>query len=426
MDVSKLSRKYIKKCRLDPALFYANESPQRSLMLDRFYEQSADFVLKRRDCTGTPFFGIHGPLIYSDIDGYLALGLWYRAAQVMDFFKVPHFRMTQFMNSDKLIAMMAVFEFGCFDPQFCRGARIENAMGEWCHGRIGQFLIRIVTMPLLNTPDWLFESILAKLATQNYTTYDASDIINELKPDPVNYDRRAKIVAILAQKRFALSEDESRTTPYLYLMRANFPIPKPLWTRTRHLQLANSNFREETRTILLMRKWRFDNFPLHKDLVDTLLLKLFELHLDDAEKLLAEIKETYEKVSTWRVGQKSRFCLKQGVPSTYTTGEFVIADRIADAVHLSFGIPIDASRYKIYQENLRLDLCRAAFLKEPHNGQFYVSDRGKWIVDYCKMHDIDLFDIMKRRIILKVDANGDAMTHYPGITNDDSDEEWIN
>ncbi len=170
-----------------------------------------------------------------------------------------------------------------------------------------------------------------------------------------------------------------------------------------------------------MRKFRCANFPLHKDLIDLLLGKLFESHLDDAEKLVAEIKETYEKVSSWRVGQKSRFRLKHGVPSTYTTGEFVIADRIADAVHLSFGIPIEEDRRKIYHENLCLDLCSATFPKEHKKNGFCASDRGKWIIDYCKMHDIDLFDIMKRRIILKVD--GDEMSHYPGNIRDDSDDE---
>ncbi len=195
-------------------------------MLNHFYGPSDNFVLKRRDCTGTPFLAVNGPLIYSDIDGYLALGLWYRAAQVMDFFKVPHFRMTQFMNSDKLIAMMAVFEFGCFDPQFCSGAGIENAIGEWCHGVVGQFLIRIVTLPILHTPDCLFESILIKLMEQSYTTNDAYDILNDLDSTAIHQDRRAKIVAVLAQKRFTLSEDESRTAPYLYLMQAKFPIPQ--------------------------------------------------------------------------------------------------------------------------------------------------------------------------------------------------------
>jgi hypothetical protein len=91
------------------------------------------------------------------------------------------------------------------------------------------------------------------------------------------------MLEILSHKYLVVESPKPPLTPYAYLLKGyetSTMIPKPRWSRSAHRQVGFPQFTQEIQTIILMHKFRRDEFPFHKDLIDTLIQKVFEAHLE--------------------------------------------------------------------------------------------------------------------------------------------------
>jgi hypothetical protein len=421
MELAPLTPEDIERCRTNPFLFVDNPYARRNAILDQFCGPMETFVFKRQDCSDSPNVEeAYANRIESHISNYMRHGLWRRAAQLMWFFKVAYFKIGILVDCNQFPPFIEAFEFNCFPVDLTVGC--YNAAEEWCQGLVGPRLVRRVTCTSIPVPDEVFELVLAKLNCRNMTTREAYDIVDAMEYHDTNPDRKQKVSTLLAQWRFKLSDDEFSARPYSFLMAKDQDLSKPVWSRSWHLQLATDSFKKETFTILLMRRWRPTEFPLHKDLVNILLAQIFDLHVADSVNLLAEFDRVYAKVSGWRKGVCERFYLKHGIHVRHTPhyNPNASLDRRSDAVYLKLGIPIGSEKMNGYAEDLRRGLCRQAFPNETVDTTF----RGNAIIEYCKVHDIELFDVLKRRVILKSDQITAELTHEDGEILSDSDEEY--
>lgn len=417
MELDPLTPEDIEECRTNPVLYLNSSYSRRNAILDQFCGPVDAFVFKRQDCSDSPNVGKSKTHIENHISNYMHHGLWRRAAQIMWFFKVPYFKIGILVDCNQFPLFIQAFEFSCFPVDLTVGSR--NASEEWCHGLVGPRLVRRVTCTSIPVPDAVFELVLEKLNCRNITTREAYDIVNAMEYHDTNPDRKQKVSTLLAQWRFKLSDDEFSARPYSFLMTKDQDVPKPVWLRSRHLQLATDSFKRETFTILLMRRWRPTEFPLHKDLVDILLAQIFDLHVADCVNLLAEFDRVYANVSGWRKGERERFYLKHGIHVQHTQHCRYNAslDRLGDAVYLKLGIPIGSEKMNGYAEDLRRGLCRHAFPNETVDNTF----RANAIIEYCKVHNIELFDVLKRRVILLSDQITASLSHEDGEVLSDSD-----
>ncbi len=420
MESNVLTPGDIEAYRSNPVRYFKTARSRRHAILDAFCGPVDTFVFKRQDCSNSICLGDWKELMISNISACMQRDEFGRAAQVMWFFQIPYFKIGILVDTIQFPLFMQSFEFGCFPCGL--DIKPRNEAEEWCHGRVGPNLVRRMTCTDFSVPDAVFDFLLRELTWRNSTTKKVSDIVNAMDYSDTNADRRAQVLAQLSQWRFKLSDDESSARPYIFLMAKAPDAPRPVWSRSRHLQLATESFKKETFTILLMRKWRSIEFPLHKDLVDILLGHIFDLHVADSVNLLGQFERLYAEVVGWRASERERFYLKQGIHVRHTPhyNPNASLDRRSDAVYLKLGISIGSEKMNGYAEDLRRGLCRQAFPNETVDATF----RGNAIIEYCKLHKIALFDVLKRRVILKSDQITAELSHEDGEILSDSDEEY--
>jgi hypothetical protein len=412
-----------------PIRFFGQYIDTRESLLDKLYGPWQNFIFQPQDCSDSPFRILYtGPEYKSDgwtdeqhgrsiiresLIPYCDRQEWGRVAQIMTFFKVAEIELEDLIFEDYpdervsgCIEFLRVFGFGCFrrDPT----TNWQTAVEEWCHGNIAYNLFDLILSKQTRFPEDLFQVFLKHLERESLDTITMKclfyDIDMNLKVMDSSYTPR--VIAILAQKRFKFAQRPEDLMPYAYLMSVKLSIPKPVWNRQTHLLITSKEFQSETKTILLMRRFQFDNFPLHKDLVDVLLERLFQSHLRDLERRIQERDRRYAEAVKLTDGEQVNFCMDRGIvdESALKCGRLHL--NLFEAIHMEMGVPMPlqqiAHRLYFRRKAICAKVCPAVYEMPGFTIEIY----GDTLLTYCQDHHIRLSDVLNGRIKLEMDDEG--------------------
>ncbi len=417
-----------------PIRFFGQHIDIRENLLNRLYGSWEDFIFQPQNCSDSPFRILytrpeyqsdgwtdeqHGrSIIRESIIPYCDRQEWGRVAQIMTFFKVAEIDVEDLIFEDYedervsgCIEFLRVFGFGCFPKDST--IHWQTGVEEWCHGTIGYNLFDMVLSRRTRFPEDLFQIFLKHLEKESFDTTTMSSILHNINLDlkivELSYVQRA--IAILEQKRLEFSQRPADLMPYLYLMSSKLTIPKPIWNRQTHLRIANKAFQTEAKTILLMRKWRPENFPLHKDLVDFLLERLFQRHLRDLETRIQERDRRYSEAVQLTDAEQINFCMDRGIvdESALKCGRLHL--NIFEAIHMEMGVPMPmqqiAHRLYFRRKAICAKVCPAVY----EMPGFAIEIYGDTLLTYCQDHHIRLSDVLNGRIKLEMDDEG-VITYF--------------
>jgi hypothetical protein len=206
-------------------------------------------------------------------------------AMLMQFFSIKSFSLGRIPINEHFKEFRRVFPFGCFSRDldsvvYPFPEDRDSSAQEWAFGVIGYNCINECIAEAFTDDE--FEFICSKLQEEKYTTTSVQKMLRAIVYC-FNLPRTARMLEILSQKYLVVESPKPPLTPYAYLLKGyetSRMIPNPRWSRSAHHQVGFPQFTQEVRTIILMQKFRRDEFPLHKDLIDMLILKVFESHLE--------------------------------------------------------------------------------------------------------------------------------------------------
>lgn len=280
-----------------------------------------------------------------------------QAGMFMQFFKIQTIVLDFELDKSDLQTFTRVFPFGCFaqDASFCSAYR--NTAHEWCFGFVNVEIVCDMLRSKFDAAQVNF--LLGKIEESTYGVNEMDVILLEIFQRPAN-DFKKPLLDILSQKRLKYKTDATSLRPYPYLIDGgpNWNVPKPRWSRSRHARISLPQFSREVLVVLQMHKFRRDEFPLHKDLVDLLLTKLFERHLTSLEERIMKRKSLYEKLTHPNADDREvrRFCLRQGIsiePWLHWDRISWTLEAIQDAVDFSLGLTIPKGRRIARAEDLK-------------------------------------------------------------------------
>lgn len=348
------------------------------------------------------------------------------AAQLSMFFKVKaqSFFIARHLPPDVIPKFQEAFPWGCFSgTKFQLNVNAKRTyMDEWVWGYPGAITAHLVINSNLASED--VETI--RRAFENWHTYTISDAITILEncesPKDKNtnvYVLAQKLMTIMSQKKLIASKEcrypeliYPSMIQYHYSRTRSYPfvIPPPRWSRRAHRFLTDKEFHQAARTVILMQKFRNEQFPLHKDLIYMVLSYVFGGHVSDLE--MAVIKKLVKVLGLEHLTYKeqSYFCLRQGICSSDGNSA---RDILSDAIDLGEGIPIDKTRLKAYETALESQIMRwsgCSDLQSRLNSRLaifeerkYLQDFGKFVAPYCKEKKIDLADVHTAKYVFTQD-----------------------
>lgn len=172
-----------------------------------------------------------------------------------------------------------------------------------------------------------------------------------------------------------------RTIPIL------FHIPKPVWNRSSHLKLAMTDLRCQTMTILLMQRFRHEQFTLHKDLIDIIIKHLFNMELSVMESRSLAKTKVFKSWAACEYEEIRDRCFDLGVSFTFwsTTLKTYILD-----LACGFDIPEyvrEQFRQRLFVEVARMKSCTwitGKIWKKFPNLENIEMEIGSLMVDYFK------------------------------------------
>lgn len=371
----------------------------------------------------------YASLVLERIDAALIIFKWKTAGRLMEFFGISYtghgvVNLQECISHIHFKAFIKVFPFGCFDLNRKPTLRLYNYAQEWVYGRPVDHIVLLSFMPDY-IDDALFEKIMNAMHITEYFTDDVANILSLIvratSVYPQLHGRRNLILKELGQKRLMDSNTMYDLYRFAFLMPNltgltvggneklrfdrpwGFVIPNPIWNRQSHALLTSEQFNCEALVILQMQKFRFCQFPLHRDLLNLVLTKLFEGHLEDLEKRICYRNELYYTLTNGSDDDRLRFGLKQ---------EIIIAnwveddqnnnfDRLLDAVHSSMGIQIAywEHRTKYYAALIRQAIYQKATIGSSLCELTRSYDIGNVIMKYCKEHGIDLYNVIMEKLI---------------------------
>lgn len=418
-----------------PLRFFGQHIDTQEHLLDKLYGPWEKFIFRPQDCSDSPFRILYtGPEDESDswtdeqygrsiireaLFLYYDHQEWGRVAQIMTFFKVSEIDVEDLIFQDYpdervsgCIEFLRVFGFGCFrrDPT----TNWQTAVEEWCHGTIGNNLFDLIFSKETRFPEDLSQVFLKHVEKESFDTTTMRCLFYDLDPKQtgMNNSYTQRLIAILAQKRFKFAQRPEDLMPYAYLMTAKLSIPKPIWNRQTHLRITSKEFQSEAKTILLMRKFRFDNFPLHKDLIDFLLERLFWRHLLDLENRIQERDRRYAEAVKLTDGEQVNFCMDRGIvdESALKCGRLHL--NLFEAIHMEMGVPIPLQQigHRLYfcHKAICAKVCPAVY----EMPGFAIEIYGDTLLTYCQDHHIRLSDVLNGRIKLEMDDEGGHNLFY--------------
>jgi hypothetical protein len=282
------------------------------------------------------------------------------AACLMMFFRVKCFLFKDINLSEWFINFTDTFPAGCFE-RLAKDAVISpatkfNPAYLWC---IGQPKIQLIRTTLRFQEEWpgILQSVCYLIAAEQQSIRDVGSLLRAIRDLNVKQDTIEQLM--LAFNTHRLINDNRQHSPIvfpylflhhyssLYLVRPF--IPRPMWSRRNHATLTIRTLNREALLILKMQKFRYADFPLHKDLIDTLISCVFTAHLDDLENECLDQKNTVRTLMEMSIPDRRIYCLRQEVfynDSETSNGGFGY-NSMADA--------LEASTYPELAERIRVD-----------------------------------------------------------------------
>jgi hypothetical protein len=265
-------------------------------------------------------------MIAVEISGELRNGNWSRAAKLMMFFRVTSYSFGNFNDFKSFIEFAKVFPMGCFGEWKYSNSLIEiSGTRQWCHGVPHTHLFKMGLACLtLDTP--LFSQICQIFARGPVTVKAAKDIIlwREIEHHLKRIDRdlSTEIITAFNCRRLEIVGRHEKLLFYPCLFKYHYSalhtadlgyIPRPTWSRQRHLALADKKFKQQTMTVLLMHKFRRMEFPLHKDLGDMVLEYLFVARIAELKHKLKVQRELVRGLMTMNTEERKVYCFNKGL-----------------------------------------------------------------------------------------------------------------
>lgn len=414
-------------CRGDPEKYFRLDGVDQISILDAICGPAENYVFRGNFGKSTMNFDRHQfDRLRSRFDLIRDASNWNYLARLMEFFGVMSYQIDHIHDKETLLWFMQTFAFGCFrktdEPP--REESRETAALEWCYGEIGVHLIAYsVTDGLL--PEVL-EMVIARMREVSCMAEYIKDILERITPSQyqnrANEEVRTSIITILSQKYLLNGGTLMTLAPYAYLVprvdhcfykkKSDYGIPKPRWSKAAHRMVAPPGFTQEVQTVIAMQKFRYAEFPLHKDLVELLIQKIFLCHLEGFEARLDYRDKLFDDLYAAQFTDRVlKFCLDLGVcPNTKSTSDsfqvgFPI--QILHAVHLSMGITLNWWSVRDVTADLQKCVVKAVHPNPPYT--FSSADQiiyGNQIIAFCKEHHIGYYDLVKGNIILKQNGDG--------------------
>lgn len=363
--------------RNDPEQFFNLSMDMREAIFRSLYG-SENIIYRREEWPESQFPLIDGAasveLAKSDFDrSKKALGRTLRisfemgdvvwAACVMMFFKVKCFMFKDINLSECFIKFTDTFPPGCFE-RLAKDAVISpatkfNPAYLWC---VGQPKIQLIRTTLRFQEEWpgILQSVCGLIATEQQSIRDVGSLLRSLRDLKVKQATIEQLM--LAFNTHRLINDNRQHSPIvfpylflhhyssLYLVRPF--IPRPRWSRRNHATIAIRTLNQEALLILKMQKFRHSDFPLHKDLIDTLISYVFAGHLDDLENECLDQKNAVRKLMEMSIPDRRIYCLRQEVfytDSEASNGGFgytSMADALEASTHPELGARIRVDYYQ--------------------------------------------------------------------------------
>lgn len=344
----------------------------------------------------------------------LVEGRWADAGMFMKFFKVGYMKFHA-LGDDKMFKDFAkVFPYGCFRRHyrhFDAKNPISSYTAAWALGSAGTTLIS----KSLVLDHEFYAVVLADIIEFDYASDQLYEIFTVLYPllscGIFEIQKRIEeIVFILSQKKFNPVGNAydpviySCLAPYHYShVKHQNIMPgcltnihwsrKPVWSRNDHLRLTDPSFKQIAFTVLCMQKFRYNSFPLHKDLIDQVLKHVFEMGIDDMKVKMRKKQVRVSEFLDLPKSEKFEFCLRVGINiNTHKDGYI-------DALDLKEGLAIPESRLKKYDETLELNManCKgtSGIMKKLHRRFNEANNNvfGPAIVIHCYRMKYDFWDL---------------------------------
>jgi hypothetical protein len=365
-------------------------------------------------------------LISNHINRALLDAKYGRAAQFLDFFQVRDWNFDGRLTRVDMFKFSAAFPFGCFYRRGNLPSRIVAFLDHWVYGQPDHRSIEFS----LKIEESAFHKIYDCIRRWVYTEDLMLDILKSFSKDSwvIHSTRINQLLEILSQKRFA----STKTAPYLFLlpltqygtcMTLPFKIPRPVWSRSTHQSLNLSNHCDSkfdleaaVRTVLLMQKFRYAEFSLHKDLVDTIIRHLFDFYLDSLEDYLVQKREFMREamLTSWSFRQSAEYCFDVGIVQPSYVIDWC---SVEDAYDLKHGKTISPLKQKRHNRRLAHEIISWPGSKEAathlyykfHDVNGFEPGRGLAMIEYCKKSCISLKSIQSRengRVLGEADFPG--------------------
>jgi hypothetical protein len=154
------------------------------------------------------------------------------------------------------------------------------------------------------------------------------------------------------------------------------PLNRPTWTQQSHGELTCERLQGEFQQVLLMHKFHRENFPLHKDLLDTILKSLFNSYYDDLRDRIRTRAKRIKEVALWDTAKLSDWLLDFWIVE-------VSLKSIIDAVNMEMFIPVPKHQHDVYEQKLGMALLNRTDI-ENTDGQTVISSGIKdRLIQYC-------------------------------------------
>jgi hypothetical protein len=233
-------------------------------------------------------------------------------AALMIFFQIECNANLLYLNDYGGMRVLKYFEFGCFEQYRPLGVsnnidfyEINEAFGSdsadiccYLFGIPFIYLFGTAICETENIRDSQFAKMCQLAETMEYSGVSVHAALkdenceDQVDPIVLQSPRLKTFLLVLNKQRFvdALLFDELQYAchlKYYYstdaFMSDKFNIPAPKWSRASHKQLAFEGFSKIAQTIIAMQKFRYQQFPLHKDLTDTLLGFIFDSYVAELD-----------------------------------------------------------------------------------------------------------------------------------------------
>ncbi len=407
--------------RKDPERFLNLSVSTMKSLLQEVCGKEEYFVFRKSDNEKLNSLGPRAAsLIESEIDFHSSQGNWLLAGMLMQFFRYDSWGFRTPTDPESYELFLKTFEFGCFgmDEKITDTLSYQNGALEWCYGVIGPALIEDCLEGTIGDPE--FSLICECLQDAFYTIDGASILLREIGERSGKYPQRVTgLMDILNQKYFRTGVDNDKhaigPTPYAYLIVSRnlgrievspaLKLAKPIWSRWTHKEVAFPGFGDLCQQVIALQKFRYAEFTLHKDLVDMVLQRVFDLHLADLERKAYERWLLCHSLGfRWREDPKDagvqRFCIEQrvSIKRFLHPGADWIDESIRSAVDRSMGYPLRSYENESLDDDLHRTLDDRVFrLPSDVGSPKDILRRGAQIERFCSKNKIALWDLFKAR-----------------------------